>query len=328
MTTYEDARRTKEHFAIRLLKDHPHIVSIAPELVFDDSGMPTEDAKIVVGTRRLSVSEAARVKQIPNALALVDVDGKETTGSVPLEVVEEGEILPEAWTTRERPCPGGYSIGHTAVTAGTFGLNARWGSDYGFILSNNHVLADTNAGAIGDNIIQPGDFDGGAAPADTVGTLFRFVPIDMSGTVPNEVDCALAQATAPWANIISRNIQSIGTPSALGDATVGQRIRKAGRTTELTYGYIRSTDATLSPTGLGLFVNQLKYSRMTDGGDSGSAIFDADSLTVVGLHFAGSPGGFSYGNKIRRVFELLGQSYTIYSIDGRVTHLDKGTLSI
>ena len=58
------------------------------------------------------------------------------------------------------------------------------------ILSNNHVLANENRAKKGDSIIQPGAIDGGASPADRVGSLLRFVRLKASAT--NLVDCAIA----------------------------------------------------------------------------------------------------------------------------------------
>ena len=46
-----------------------------------------------------------------------------------------------------------------------------------FLLSNNHVLAHSNAGLQGDPILQPGPIDGGQNPADVVARLERFIPI-------------------------------------------------------------------------------------------------------------------------------------------------------
>jgi hypothetical protein len=50
--------------------------------------------------------------------------------------------------------------------------------DY-LMLSNNHVLADSNEGKPGDLILQPGSFDGGILSADGVATLERFEPITL-----------------------------------------------------------------------------------------------------------------------------------------------------
>ena len=51
-----------------------------------------------------------------------------------------------------RPAPCGCSIGHKDITAGTQGCLLYYG-DKQVILSNNHVLARSNKGKIGDAIL-------------------------------------------------------------------------------------------------------------------------------------------------------------------------------
>lgn len=80
---------------------------------------------------------------------------------------------------RFRPSiPGGVSIGHYKITAGTFGVIVYdVFTNEKFILSNNHVLANSNEALPGDAILQPGPIDGGQNPADKVATLERFIPL-------------------------------------------------------------------------------------------------------------------------------------------------------
>jgi hypothetical protein len=89
-------------------------------------------------------------------------------------------------TTRMRPCPGGYSIGHPDVTAGTLGCLVKDKlNNKPVILSNNHVLANSNQAQVGDPIIQPGTADGGTVESDTIATLTRFYPINFEAGVNN-----------------------------------------------------------------------------------------------------------------------------------------------
>jgi V8-like Glu-specific endopeptidase len=53
------------------------------------------------------------------------------------------------------------------------------------------------------------------------------------------------------------------------------------------------------------FVGQLKYSTMAGPGDSGSLLWDRDSLTVVGMH-VGADAAHGYGNHITKVLAALG----------------------
>lgn len=57
----------------------------------------------------------------------------------------------------------GESVGHVRVTAGTIGCFGIDQDGSVGILSNNHVLAATNAGRSADVILQPGRLDGGRA---------------------------------------------------------------------------------------------------------------------------------------------------------------------
>jgi hypothetical protein len=335
MSDYITASRTKDHFEVQLLQDYPEIVSIAPQLKLDDQGHPTDQGIIVIGVAPRNALRSGPgesiirpAQPIPSKLPAVDPQGKFIANDEVTVIVEyTGSIDPDMNTARMRPCPGGFSIGHTRSGSGTFGGNVRFGANFGYILSNNHVLAALNTGVAGDPIVQPGVADGGTAPMDTIATLTRFVPLDLTGG-NNEVDCAIAQANNP-ADIL-RHVQSIGTPTALANATVKQAIRKSGRTTQLTNGTITSDNATARVTygtQVGIFVNQLKYSRMCDGGDSGSLIWDQDSLTVVGLHFSHDTSS-CYGNKILRVLELLSQAFTVYDPKGMPTHFPKTDISL
>src|SRR3546814_11925718 len=65
------------------------------------------------------------------------------------------------------------------------------------MLSNNHVLANSNDSAVGDAILQPGTADGGADPADRIAPLARFVEISFAADAENRVDGAIATPLAP-----------------------------------------------------------------------------------------------------------------------------------
>ena len=105
----------------------------------------------------------------------------EELDDVPTDIKTTGLLMAGANTTaRARPAPTGYSVGHRDITAGTIGGVVVKGSGETFILSNNHVLANSNDASIGDPILQPGPFDGGTDPSDQIGMLADFEPIDFS----------------------------------------------------------------------------------------------------------------------------------------------------
>lgn len=239
----------------------------------------------------------------------------------PINVVKTGVVDAFQHRMRLRPSPGGISIGHFRITAGTQGCLVRGRSAPRnarlMVLSNNHVLANVNAGALGDAIVQPGPFDGGHAPADQVAVLERFVPINFSGG-NNTVDCATGWA---WPDRVRRELMYVsggviryftigGVPVA---ALPGMNVGKSGRTTQLTSGRITAIGVTVNVNygggRVGHFVNQMSIRAASGdfsaGGDSGSLIWTWDARRApVGLLFAGG-GGTTFANRIGDVLNAL-----------------------
>jgi hypothetical protein len=113
------------------------------------------------------------------ALSAEDVIPKEVDG-MRTDVYEIGYLRAQpSPRDRYRPIiPSGVSIGHFKVTAGTLGtiVKDRATSEY-FLLSNNHVLANSNDALVGDSILQPAAMDGGFEPSDVVARLERFIKL-------------------------------------------------------------------------------------------------------------------------------------------------------
>ena len=214
-------------------------------------------------------------------------------------------------TTRQRPAPVGFSIGHPDITAGTLGARVINGSGNLFILSNNHVIANSNDASIGDPTLQPGPFDGGTS-SDQVGTLADFQPINFSGG-NNTIDAGISATTATNVGFATPTDDAYGAPSSeiFGDGNndrtfdnvgnlLGLNVMKYGRTTELTSGQISEINLTVSvcyetrgPVRCiqsATFVDQIAIGSgsFSDGGDSGSLIVTQSGRNPVGLLFAGS----------------------------------------
>lgn len=332
MPNYETASSTKDYYALQLISEFPQIVSVAPRLALDSNGVPTDEGVIVVGVRHVSLCHDLSgqlfnqgINEIPSELPIVEPDGTLSANEMmPVKVEYVGDISFTTNSARVRPCPGGFSISRsTQFTAGTLGTVVRVNGTWGFILSCNHVIALDNGGTVGDRIRQPGTADGGVVMNDDIATLERWIPINFDGNTVNEVDSALARVLEPWEDFVTRNVYGIGIPAAIGDAKVNQEVRKSGRTTQLTTGIVLSDNATIL-TGGALFQNQLEFTSMWTFGDSGSLIFDRNSLTVLGLAMSmNSEGTRCYGNKIARVLELLNQATTIFNVDGTRTDFDE-----
>ena len=241
---------------------------------------------------------------------------------IPVEIEVTGLIMADSDPTQKsRPAPVGFSVGHPQITAGTIGARVSDGSGNTYILSNNHVLANINNASNGDPIYQPGPFDGGTA-ADQIGTLSDFEPISFTSGTTNLIDAAIA-AVNPADVGTSTPADGYGEPSSTpydldsnGDGAVdasilGLGVQKFGRTTQLTTGTLTEINVTVDVCYESLFgiiclrsarfVDQLGFTDISEGGDSGSLIVTDDgSNRPVALLYAGSPTR-TLGNRIDQV---------------------------
>jgi hypothetical protein len=228
------------------------------------------------------------------------------------DVVEDQETEVGIQTLRKRirPVEGGYSVGHYRITAGTMatavidrspfpGIPRRY-----YMLSNNHVLANSNNARIGDPILQPGPYDGGTYPRDMVARLYRFVPIRFNGPC-NYVDAAIAVGEF---HDLDREVYWIGYVKGVATVGVGATVQKTGRTTSYTTGRVTAVNATVNVNygggKIGKMCRQIITTNMSAGGDSGSLLCDMNEK-AVGLLFAGSS-SITIHNDIRYVQALLG----------------------
>ncbi len=242
----------------------------------------------------------------------------------PVEVDVTGMFIAHSDPTSQfpRPVPIGVSTGHPDITAGTIGCRATDGSNV-FALSNNHVYANSNDASTGDNVIQPGTYDGGSDPADAIGTLYYFEPIKFDGS-NNKIDAAIAISSTGDLDNSTPSDDGYGIPSSTAIATnnivVGMNVKKYGRSTGFTTGQIDSLNATVDvcyecagPLCFGCkklarFVNQIIITPgdFSAPGDSGSLIVTYDNNNdPVGLLFAGSS-AYTIANDINDVFSTFG----------------------
>lgn len=214
----------------------------------------------------------------------------------------EEMIRPLVLTWRVRPAMGGYSVGHHQITAGTIATGCYdWGAFPGvpsryYVLSNNHVLANSNLANAGDAVLQPGRADGGVYPDDLFARLTRWVPIQWvtpTSQPVNYVDAALAEVPFQYLN---REVFWIGYVTKLYIApAVGTIVQKTGRTTNFTTGRVTNINATVIVNYAGRFARferqilaQTQAGTAIGGpGDSGSLVSTLDE-EGIGLLFAGS----------------------------------------
>src|SRR5438094_1300131 len=221
-------------------------------------------------------------------------------------------------------------ISKSFCCSGTLGSLVKNSSGVEYILSNNHVLADTDQAAPGQNISQPGLVDNNCRPAATVA---HFTVAPHLGT---NVDAALAKLVAGTMNS-GGSILGVGVPNpAPVSAKINMGGAKSGRTTGLTCGSVRSVNTsvrvqyqkgcnqgqkfTISYTNQVVVVS----STFSAGGDSGSLIVSKSAAHPTALLFAGSSTttvGNPIGQVLSHVSSSLGKQVRFVGSSSRTTNV-------
>ncbi|MGW4912022.1 DNA/RNA non-specific endonuclease [Streptomyces sp. NPDC004270] len=247
--------------------------------------------------------EALGTTRIPET---VTVDGME----VPTDVIERSyqpqfRVVAEAEKpqrkTRLNPIVPGASVGGETVTAGSIGcivFDRADGTPY--VLSNWHVLQGPD-GRLGEEVVQPGPFDDNQISHNRLGVLKRS-HLGPAG------DCAVA--TIEEGRTFDPKIMGLDVaPQELGEAALGDKVVKSGRTTGVTHGIVRRihTMAKIDYGGdvgektIGCFEigpdteHPAADKQISSGGDSGAVwLFKQNgraSKVIAGLHFGGESAG-------------------------------------
>jgi len=331
MSAEGDVLKIKELYKDTLLAK-PNVVGVGTGYKKTAGKDTTELCVIALVSRKKPLTALPAEARVPGEL-----DGVVT------DVVEIGfPRALQARTDKWRPAPGGVSIGHYQITAGTLGCIVRdQTTKQRLILSNNHVLANVNSAQLGDAILQQGAIDGGDVNTCTIAHLERYAPINF-GTEP--ANCNIAKGVASVLNnlagllgsshrlapvkqdvqatnvvdaaaarpvddsLVLDEILEIGVVSGVMPATFGMTVRKSGRTTGLTTGSVSVLNATISVDYYdgrsARFEDQIIATPMSQGGDSGSLVVAGDSLVAIGLLFAGSDQSTIF-NPIQSVLDTL-----------------------
>jgi hypothetical protein len=291
----------------------PDLMS-APGVVGTATGL-TEDGQVAVLVY-LRDEAAANVKGRGVAAAGIPA----TIEGVPVVRVVTGELRAFKSTTtvshtaKQTPpvqlgTSGGwrYDLANGYCCGGTLGaLIQKGGTQY--VLSNYHVLwSDIVSGGngrvatAGDPVIQPALIDVGcnAAGAQDIATLAG------SGSLPS------ANVDAGYAQVISGMVRTDGASLEVGTisattiaASIGQAVKKSGRTTGLTRSTVSGLNGTVSityenecaggtsftKTFTGQIIIANARCKFQKGGDSGSLLVQdvTTNPKAVGLCFAGS----------------------------------------
>jgi hypothetical protein len=239
----------------------------------------------------------------------------------------------------------------TTCCGGTLGsLVTRGGVQY--ILSNNHILARSDAGTAtngstaGDAIVQPGLIDTSTcttAGTTTVANLTQFFNLQTS-PVPN-IDAAIAQVASGKVDTTGKIVylgattdaNGVPVPAApLGGAgttvAIGRAVAKSGRSTGLSCSTVdsintaTSVDYTVNCDGTGStftiqYINQIDVlgGDFSGQGDSGSLIVTQDTAAPVALLYAGSDTD-TVGNPVADVLNFFKSGSNSVTFVGGAAH--------
>jgi len=304
-------------------------------------GKPTEqDCVQIYVTRKISLHNLKKKDRVPKKIKGVITDCIEV-GEIKILSSPSENLKIKGLKYRKRkhrPAVPGISIGHPFITCGTLGAIVEKSGKF-YILSNNHVLANSNKGRIGDITVQPGCFDNASLKDDVIGYLADYEPIKFENNKGkkglvclilktlykyckcekclmeqlnphNIMDAAISQVNKKDVN---PEIYELGRIHGVRKVKIGETLQKSGRTTGVTKSEVISTNATVK-VGYGngktaVFENQIMTGCMSKGGDSGSLCLDKD-MNAVGLLFAGSE-KITILNPIKPVLDRFGIKFVI-----------------
>ncbi len=306
----------------RYLQD-PNITSVGIGYKKKD-GEDTGEIAIQFTVGRKAAPEALAAMGTELIPAVIMVDGVE----VPTDVIQRrfepdfkvvAETASNPRKIRRDPVVPGISVSHVAGSAGTIGCivyDQQDGTPY--VLSNWHVLHGPT-GAIGDTIVQPGPYDDNRVQYNRLGKLVRSY-LGVAG------DCALASLEDRG---FDPTVLELGVRvEKLGEAELGDKVVKSGRTTAVTHGMVTRIH-TLTKLNYGPPVGEqtvggfeigldpdypIDQGEVSMGGDSGSVWLFKDAhgqvtTVMAGLHFAGegpgNPDEYAVAAYPASVFEKL-----------------------
>lgn len=317
-----------------LLRDDPfarfgaHGLGVGHKVV---GGQPTDRLALRFHVaRKLPSSQVPDQRRIPRSLRIVSAEG-EPEVEVITDVIESvPPALSQDPQSRLRPVPGSASCSSdSGAGTGTMG-GWVWDNtdDTIVMLSNRHAW-----GAVGGEIIQPGNLDGGQMGADRIGQVKRSIAVIPFNGNPQDADnCNFVDAAvgeADNSDLFAVTVLEIG-PAVfdIGDPNLGDELEKTGRTTGHTVGWVTDVPyaASIPFPGVGgdaAFCDCFRIEPLEetefwgDNGDSGSLVFSTETggddvqvtfKRVLGLYFAGGgqpPNNWGMACKITNVFSAL-----------------------
>ncbi|NLZ32131.1 MAG: hypothetical protein GX890_03415 [Firmicutes bacterium] len=330
------------------LHKKPNVVGVGVGYREKDGRITDEQAILVFVTKKVAPQKLNGSEMVPRSLRGQRVDVIEIGEVRLLEDQEEEESpLPgDSRLKRWRPAPGGVSVGHYKITAGTLGCAVKDpATGERFILSNNHVLANSSSGedgraSVGDPVLQPGPYDGGRPEGDTIAPLARFIPLRPTMISPR---CSMARRWESLANRLltvlrpsyrlylqksndegnlvdaalagpldeahlSPEIMGLGRISGIGEVYPGDEVVFSGRTSGVVRGRVIARDVSIMVTvepGRELFFVDQLVTSAVSRPGDSGSVLLDGKNRAVGLLFAGSQ-TVSVCNRMQNVCTLLG----------------------
>ncbi len=175
-------------------------------------GKSTGRPAIIVGvSKKLPLNQLRPREIIPKLIEGLETDIVEF--QIP-SILPKLQAADPDRTQRWRPAFGGISVGHPEITAGTLG-GLAWKDHQRYGITNWHV-GNMNEGQIGDEMWQPGVYDGGTTD-DYLGPIALKPPVAISGELPfDPSDC-------PWFGAAAGAMNLLG--SLMGSRTRLQAVR-------------------------------------------------------------------------------------------------------
>jgi hypothetical protein len=272
-----------------------HSIGVGPKIV---CGAVTDQLAV-----RVYVTEKLPTKFLPNRDTRVQgsIDG------IPTDVIElpppivtpaawRGGTSLEPWQGSVSPLRGGVGIAHEDGPVGTLAFIAvlSSGDKTPYLISNNHIIANTNVGKRGDRLYHPERQRG--VP---VGTLTTTMKLKFGTTKENFVDVAFGEVDQG----VGHDAHTVYPAMIIGEAfspSIGLNVKKHGFASGLTSGVIDDVSFDTMPIYTfegklrpALLVEQLKIvgkdRSFAEPGDSGAAVWCADTRRFVGLICAVGP---------------------------------------
>jgi|GEM_PF-547577 len=308
----EDNKKRQEELLELLPEVEAELREKTPGLLGVGIGLKEKNGKFTDEiVYRVYVSEKKPKEELEQSEIIPD-----SVRGINTDVTEFEENTPHADTSKYRPIEGGIQIGNDKQKhIGTLGCMATLTSTGETVmLSNHHVMYADGAG-VGAKIGQPRYKHCCCCSCDVVGSI-------LNGSLGGLVDCAIASTSVSSCNTILGGTKVKGSNQAI----VGEQVTKVGRTTGKTTGTVIDINYITSSTTGTQFTHQVLIhptsadTKFSDGGDSGSAIFNSDDEVVALLWGGGGDGTPSkpyrtVGNNIDDVLNAMGITINVYSDD-------------